>query len=471
MFMYLHLCRWEDIVMDLTCESPQCFNIRHAERGIQTRKTRKQGGNLHCIMAFQMQEPSKWDAVDIIVSPEPPKVTSGADSAHRRTPIESLNSSESDFPLDTASEVDVSEDDDGFGTLRRDNAAKFRAWSDKSASVSSIESSGKNFSIEDVDASQSAAMPPLPKAVELSDNDQHYSEQVIDTEDILNLTLTPPKAEEEFGSAENEMTLMETLEPVEGDYTRRSGTYRKNKPSLMPVPVVESEHQLETAPDEAVEESNAVTTGPYTRRSGTFRKEKPSLVVTQQADITAVEVDQAQGHVAEDDRGFTSSSNISLQIEPSLTTDEEPDLHNSETHHSDELVTHEEGTGLKRSSTFKKEKPTLQVSPILRMEQHHRENRSNSTQPVDFDYMYTNKPPGAAADSRKSSLPVSLMVPDPHTYVVYPDSDSTSDSVESYVLVDSTSDGAAGGGERKRGGTFSKEKPALENSPFGDEYF
>lgn len=454
--------------MDLTCESPQCFNIRHAERGIQTRKTRKQGGNLHCIMAFQMQEPSQWGAVDVIVSPEPPKVTSGA---HRRTPIESLNSSESDFPrgLDIASDSD--DDDDGFGTLRRDNAAKFRAWSDRSASVSSKGTPENEFlnSVEDIDALQDAAT--LIKAVELTNDlkdDQHYSYQAIDTtntKDHLNKTLTPTKSEEGFGT-ENKTTLMETLEPVEGDYTRRSGTFRKSKPSLSPVPVVEGEHQLEVAPDESIDEGSA---GHYTRRSGTFRKEKPSLVVTQHVDVTAGEVDQAQGCVAdtaEDNTGFTSSANISLQVEPPLMAVEEPDQYDSDTHNSDELATQKEGTGLKRSSTFKKEKPTLEVSPIVRMDERiNREKRSNSDQPVDIDYMYTDKT--SASDSRKRSL--TLMVPGPHAHVAYPDSDS--DSVEeSYLLVDSTSDGATSGSERRQSGTFPKERPIVD-SPFGDEYF
>ena len=46
-------CRWSDIVIDLNCQSPAYFNIRHTERGVQHRKTKKSGGNLHCILAFK----------------------------------------------------------------------------------------------------------------------------------------------------------------------------------------------------------------------------------------------------------------------------------------------------------------------------------------------------------------------------------------------------------------------------------
>ena len=46
-------CRWSDIVTDLDCQNPAYFNIRHTERGVQHRKTKRSGGNLHCILAFK----------------------------------------------------------------------------------------------------------------------------------------------------------------------------------------------------------------------------------------------------------------------------------------------------------------------------------------------------------------------------------------------------------------------------------
>ena len=47
------LSRWRDIDTDLNCENPYYLNIRQVHKGIQQRKTKKVGGNLHCIMAFQ----------------------------------------------------------------------------------------------------------------------------------------------------------------------------------------------------------------------------------------------------------------------------------------------------------------------------------------------------------------------------------------------------------------------------------
>ncbi|XP_056102348.1 basic immunoglobulin-like variable motif-containing protein [Rhinichthys klamathensis goyatoka] len=49
----IHCKKWADIVTDLNTQNPEYLDIRHTERGIQYRKTKKVGGNLHCIMAFQ----------------------------------------------------------------------------------------------------------------------------------------------------------------------------------------------------------------------------------------------------------------------------------------------------------------------------------------------------------------------------------------------------------------------------------
>ncbi|XP_063809281.1 basic immunoglobulin-like variable motif-containing protein [Pseudophryne corroboree] len=49
----IHCKKWTDIVTDLNTQNPEFFDIRHTERGLQYRKTKKIGGNLHCLMAFQ----------------------------------------------------------------------------------------------------------------------------------------------------------------------------------------------------------------------------------------------------------------------------------------------------------------------------------------------------------------------------------------------------------------------------------
>lgn len=45
--------RWADIVTDLNTQNPEYLDIWHLERGQQYQKTKKVGGKLHCILAFQ----------------------------------------------------------------------------------------------------------------------------------------------------------------------------------------------------------------------------------------------------------------------------------------------------------------------------------------------------------------------------------------------------------------------------------
>ncbi|XP_060573480.1 basic immunoglobulin-like variable motif-containing protein isoform X2 [Ruditapes philippinarum] len=49
----VHCKRWEDIVTDLNCQSPEYLDVRRLDKGVQKRNTKKTGGNLHCIMAYQ----------------------------------------------------------------------------------------------------------------------------------------------------------------------------------------------------------------------------------------------------------------------------------------------------------------------------------------------------------------------------------------------------------------------------------
>ncbi|XP_071950235.1 basic immunoglobulin-like variable motif-containing protein [Antedon mediterranea] len=49
----IHCFRWEDISADVNCQSPEFINIRKVHLGKQMRNTKKTGGNLHCIMAFE----------------------------------------------------------------------------------------------------------------------------------------------------------------------------------------------------------------------------------------------------------------------------------------------------------------------------------------------------------------------------------------------------------------------------------
>lgn len=53
----IHCKRWEDISADLNTTNPDYIDIRRLDKGPQKRNTKKTGGNLHCIMAFQKCQP------------------------------------------------------------------------------------------------------------------------------------------------------------------------------------------------------------------------------------------------------------------------------------------------------------------------------------------------------------------------------------------------------------------------------
>ena len=459
--------RWDDIVKDLTCESPQCFNIRHPERGIQTRKTGRQGGNLHCIMAFQKQEGNEW-GVNGNFSPEPLRGT--VSEGRGCTPIETLDSSESDFPREVDDEVDVNDDDCGVQTLRRDNAANFYAASDGSISPSSsLDKSSAEKKTDCLDAGDAplhdtvAATPPPQVLEAMDDGAQGTLDGDSDKEDQLNITLTPTKEKVVFDGGENTPFVeVESLDVPEGDYTNRSGTYRKSKPSLSPVPL----EQLETNPDS----SELPMTGDYTKRSGTFRKERPTLAVT-----THNIKSDTDPETAEISADIPVPEDLTVQVRP-LASPTGPELRNSDGAMlcgTDELESHHETTGMKRSATFRKEKPTLEVSPMVQEEnqtgngnEHEHVSMDMHANQMDFDRLYTTQ--NSETQPAMSLLASSLVVPSQHE--AHPESEDSDSVEETYLLVDSLTVSGV-----KRTGTFTKEKPTTEfeggGSLFGDDYF
>ena len=93
--MIIFVCRWDHIVQDLTCESPKHFNIRHVERGVVVRNTKRKGGNIHCIMAMKRARESvlatmSWRA-DGGMEDRDEELVSESD-------VEDLDSSDSDYP-------------------------------------------------------------------------------------------------------------------------------------------------------------------------------------------------------------------------------------------------------------------------------------------------------------------------------------------------------------------------------------
>ncbi|KAM8977471.1 basic immunoglobulin-like variable motif-containing protein [Pelodytes ibericus] len=106
----IHCKKWADIVTDLNTQNPECFDIRHTERGLQHRKTKKEGGNLHCIMAFQKHNWKRFGPCNLQLGnlrPEPqlpvlmrrmPKSESVPTKAHGRLGRSSSTRFQQDIP-------------------------------------------------------------------------------------------------------------------------------------------------------------------------------------------------------------------------------------------------------------------------------------------------------------------------------------------------------------------------------------
>lgn len=82
----IHCKKWADIVTDLNTQNPEYLDIRHTERGIQQRKTKKMSGNLHCIMAFQRVNWQKFGPWTLNLEN---LRHSGSEQAHGSVPAES----------------------------------------------------------------------------------------------------------------------------------------------------------------------------------------------------------------------------------------------------------------------------------------------------------------------------------------------------------------------------------------------
>ena len=216
-----------------------------------------------------------------MLPPEPPKKLVAV--AREHTPIESLDSSESDFPRDSEAASEAEDGDERAQKLRRDSIPK--AWEEE-ASPSSLERESVDIQtsmkfVEQVDVPVDAFTPETPRAADISKSrggkDREHSDMAIgsdsaDTEEQLNKTLTPIEDAVPLGVQQLETTLLpaESLAP-EGDYTQRSGTYRKSTPSILSIPAAQP------ASGQQLEYDDRSESGDYLRRSGTFRKKKPSL--------------------------------------------------------------------------------------------------------------------------------------------------------------------------------------------------
>ena len=437
---------------DLTCKQPEYFNIRHTERGIQTRRTKKVGGNLHCIMAFKkLEERAPMSSGGITLNFSPPQPHEDLASLVDEAASENLDSSDSDYPL--------TQDLDGEPSW----ATKLRVHSPEVWGAVDIENIDTNqLVVEEVDAplqthnlqtddktisaelshtrSETFTKRKEAKSDQLSSqNPPTASDDVSDEGFVLvhSAHLTTPEiqvtatldSDEDTGSpsstkikrtgtfTKKRSSLSPTQQesppseqkPASGKVSR-TGTYKKKSPSLK-----SSSSELSGEDSDSSVEATNLTSSPL-KRSGTFTKKKPSPRAKDEAD----------------------GSELSLDL-PSLS-------HDPAALSGDELsveATNLTSSPLKRSGTFTKKKPLLGAK-----------DEADGSE-LSHDSSLSRDPAALSGDELSVDLDDTLKAEFPEIQIIGV-SDGES-SCEEAVLTSPSN--------LKRTGTFTKKRPLLPNSP------
>ena len=430
--------RWEDVVKDLTCKQPEYFNIRHTERGVQTRRTKKVGGNLHCIMAFKKLEekPQLTSGGGIILNfspPQPPPedLASLVDEAAS----ENLDSSDSDYPL--------SQD------LNRESswATKLQVHSPKVWSAVDIENiNTSQLVVEEVDAplqTHNLQTDYKPVIRDLSHKRTGTFTKKKEAKSDKDLGQNPPTASDNISdegfvvvssahltTPEIQVTATVDFEPSDEDTgspsptkIKRTGTFTKKR-SSSPTQESPPSEQIDFEPSDEDTGSPSPT---KIKRTGTFTKKRSSLSPTQQASPPS---EQKLASEKLRRTGTYKKKSPSLKLSPSELSGEDSD--------SSVEATNLTSSPLKRSGTFTKKKQLLRA-----------EEEADG-------YELSHDPESLSGDYELSvDLDDTLKAEFPEIQIIGV-SDGESSCEEAVIPSPSN---------LKRTGTFTKKKPLLHNSP------
>ncbi len=363
-------CRWVDIVTDLTCERPNYFNIRHTERGVQAKRTKKIGGNLHCIMAFKKLGIEDGTLHVMAMTEVRPTVTDV--SAYRdeldETPSEDLESSDSEQP------------DDGVDFLYQPKRGVRR-------SVETSEVSAGSAACEGVDSLELLSYDMLDGRPNTVDSCNGHT-QLVETRTTGQTGTDDPKKQVSLQGSRivtPERQLQAGRDPVapqasEADcdsqtWLARSGTYRKKKASLLASSIPTADNPPSCEPQAANTHSAAEmgTNGrdspqEFRKRSDTFTKDGPSL------DMVDYSSPVSPPNSSSDESESSDSHTNLTEVRPSgitrsdTFTKESPVLKSSrgDSDSNSDITDHSEQPDspfkLKRSDTFTMETPVLKSS-------------------------------------------------------------------------------------------------------------
>ena len=443
---------------DLTCKQPEYFNIRHTERGVQTRKTKKVGGNLHCIMAFKkleekLQLTSGGGILLNFAQPPPEDLASLADEAAS----ENLDSSDSDYPLSQDLDREPS-----WATKLQVHSPE--VWG--AVDIENIDTS--QLVVEEVDAplqTHHLQTDHKPVSGDLSHKRTGTFTKRKEAKSDKDLGQNPSTAFDNISdegfvmvpsahltTPEIQVTATADFEPADENTgspsptkIKRTGTFTKKRSSLSPT-------QQESPPSEQIdfEPSDEDTGSPSPtkiKRTGTFTK-KRSLSPTQQESLP---FEQKLASEKLRRTGTYKKKSPSLNLSPSELSGEDSD--------SSVEAINLTSSPLKRSGTFTKKKPLLRAEEEADGYELSHDSPSLSHDPELLSHdlaSQSHDPESLSGDDELSvDLDDTLKAEFPEIQIIGV-SDGESSCEEAVIPSPSN---------LKRTGTFTKKKPLLHNSP------
>ena len=393
---------------DLNTKRPEFYNIRHTERGVQSKKTKRSGGNLHCIMAFKkLEEVQEQVFVRPAVLPEPHELQQSSSE------VENLDSSDSDFPLSP------------------------KKGEDKFVFVKGVDPQNEEFEAVDFALANLESMD-INDSVKISTQefkDAEVSVSPVEQEEpeLQNTTVPYIQVDKPITPRMNDTTAV-NVSP-----RQRTGTYIKHKS-----PTQEDDTKL----------FQPIQTSPSIKRSGTFTKAtKPRVERTSPPSDYSSDPDSEAEPV--------SSQEVQALQVPGLY------ILDASSSGSEGEVSPKSGATVRRKGTFTKKRPEITVSRVVDSESSSEETAevvasSQDSSMLTTDYrdrsgMFTKRKEGERVDSDSSldfeyfegvDLDETLRAPND------PAVDNT--TVEETILLPPEE-----GNYLKRSGTFTKKKPSL----------
>ena len=429
---------------DLTRRSPEIFNIRHTERGVQTRNTKRKGGNLHCIMAFKKEEAGPSEFFINVGQPlNEQQDSQNADEADLQVPmseVEDLNSSDSDFPVEISEQNHIIDMQEEATQTRLTDAGKqvLEAWKNAGATSNGIKIPIEDLEIEGVDGGQIEQ----DRADDDDTLDSTLTEENQISAVVVDHSLPHAERDDPFLTGSNVPVIQASSPPQNATSpttTRRFGTFRKKRSSLSP-------NKTWSSSSSSSDEDNNLSPSVKSRSRIRSNNSKGKKTNSDQKNVANLEVESSTGAGVQRRGTFTKEA-PAIRVErtrPLSTTSNSSDQEDVENGSVVEGVDFDGAPTVQRSGTFTKSSPPSNQAPPPT---DGTDNTAELTVPAD-----SNSP---GSNLRRSGT---FTKEKPDIIVIKRRESSTSSTSDKDMLSDTEVEPVASSG-MKRSGTFTKEKP------------